>query len=84
RRTTVRASKGDTVTSLARRHRLNAASVADWNDVKVNAAFKAGQQVVLYMPVRTGQPAKVAPAKKSAGNPAPARRGGKPSKVKRR
>ena len=84
RRTTVRASKGDTVTSLARRHRLNAASVADWNDVKVNAAFKTGQQVVLYLPVRTGQKAKASPARKSTGKSAPARRGGKPSKVKRR
>ncbi|MDY0107950.1 MAG: LysM peptidoglycan-binding domain-containing protein, partial [Giesbergeria sp.] len=84
RRTTVRASKGDTVASLARRHRLSAASIADWNDVKANAAFKAGQQVVLYLPVRAGPKARAASAKKSAGKPARAPRGGKPSKVKRR
>ncbi len=84
RRTVVRASKGDTVASLARRHRLSAASVAGWNDVKVNDAFKAGQQVVLYLPVRQGPKARAASAKKGTDTRAPARRGGKPSKVKRR
>ncbi|MCZ2103502.1 MAG: transglycosylase SLT domain-containing protein [Burkholderiales bacterium] len=52
RRTTVRARKGDTVASLARRHRVTAAQLAQWNDVKANAAFKAGQDVVLYLAVR--------------------------------
>ena len=40
RRTTVRARKNDSVASIARRYRLSAASVADWNDVKTSAAFK--------------------------------------------
>ena len=46
--------------------------------------LQTGQQVVLYLPVRTGQKAKASPARKSTGKSAPARRGGKPSKVKRR
>lgn len=51
RRTTVRAGKRDSVMRLAQRYNLSAASIADWNDIKVNAAFKAGQQIVLYLPV---------------------------------
>ena len=85
RRTSVRARKGETVASLARRYKLSAASVADWNDVRANAAFKAGQQVVVYLPVRQAQ--SQARGGRSAGNKraaAPARRGGTPSKVKRR
>ena len=85
RRTSVRARKGETVASLARRYKLSAASVADWNDVRANAAFKAGQQVVVYLPVRQAQPQ--ARGGRSAGNKraaALARRGGTPSKVKRR
>ncbi len=53
RRTTVKAGKRDTVRSIARRYRLSAAQVADWNDVGVSAAFKPGQRVVVYLPVRS-------------------------------
>jgi membrane-bound lytic murein transglycosylase D len=52
RRTTVRAGKRDTVAGIARRYKLNPADVASWNDVAASAAFKAGQQVVLFLPVR--------------------------------
>lgn len=56
RRTTVRAGKRDSVASMAKRYRLSATSVAGWNDTKTGAAFKAGQSVVLYLPlqVKTG------------------------------
>ena len=78
----MRAGKGDTVASIARRYKLAAASVADWNDVRLNAAFKAGQQVVVYLPVRPAQ----ARSGKSTGKRATAhaRKGGTPSKTKRR
>ncbi|MDF1485320.1 transglycosylase SLT domain-containing protein [Ramlibacter sp. H39-3-26] len=56
RRTTVKAGKRDTVASIARRYKLNPASVADWNNVKPGAAFKAGQQVVVYLPVKVHAP----------------------------
>ncbi len=52
RRTSVRAGKGDTVGSIARRYKLAPAMVADWNDVRPNAAFKAGEKVVVYLPVK--------------------------------
>jgi len=53
RKSTVKAGKRDTVASIARRYRLNVAEVAQWNDVGTSAAFKAGQTVVVYLPVRT-------------------------------
>lgn len=87
RRTTVRASKGDTVASLARRHRVSPANLADWNDVKTSAAFKAGQQVVLYLPVRASGAAssKAAGGRSAAsGKGTPAKRSSRPAKAKRR
>ncbi len=53
RRTTVKAGKRDTVTSVAKRYKVGAAQVAQWNKVSANATFKPGQQVVLYVPVST-------------------------------
>ena len=88
RRTTVRAGKGETVASIARRYKLAAANVADWNDVRANAAFKVGQQVVVYLPLRQANAnASRTASRSTAANKqpaAPARKGGKPSKVKRR
>jgi len=88
RRTTVRAGKRDTVRSIAQRYRVSADHVAAWNDVKANAAFKAGQQIVMFLPVRLGQGTK---ADRSAGRKAtpkaaastPTRKGGKPARKRR-
>jgi membrane-bound lytic murein transglycosylase D len=55
RRTTVRAAKGDTVASLARRHNVAASSVAEWNRTAVSAAFRPGQSVTLYVAARASQ-----------------------------
>lgn len=52
RRSTVKARKGETVASIARRYGLSAASVAGWNNVKATAAFKLGQRVVVFLPVK--------------------------------
>nr|WP_315184253.1 transglycosylase SLT domain-containing protein [uncultured Albidiferax sp.] len=56
RKAAVKAGKRDTVASIAKRYRVSASDVADWNDLKLNAGFKAGQQVVLYLPVRMSAP----------------------------
>ena len=53
RRTTVKAGKRDTVASIARRYRLNVAQVGEWNNLGTSAAFAAGQQVVLFLPVKS-------------------------------
>ena len=86
RRATVRAGKRDTVRSIAKRYRVSADNVADWNDVKASAAFKAGQQVVVYLPVRMGKgPSASRSTSRMAGEkaPAPTRKGGKPSRKRR-
>jgi membrane-bound lytic murein transglycosylase D len=51
KRVLVRAGKKDTVSSMARKHRVNADQLAQWNNVGISAGFKAGQQVIIYVPV---------------------------------
>ncbi len=74
RKTTVRAGKkGETVASVAKRYRLDAAQVARWNGVAPNATFKPGQAVVLML--TSTQPKVVKPASRPAakkGRRAPA------------
>ena len=53
RRTTIKARKGETVASLAKRYGLSAVNVAEWNSTGVGTAFHAGQQVVLFLPVKS-------------------------------
>lgn len=68
RRTVVKARKNESVASIAKRYGLNAAQVADWNNVGAAAAFKMGQQVVVYLPVRAA--AKAGPRHVQRGRPA--------------
>ncbi|MDR3368063.1 transglycosylase SLT domain-containing protein [Rhodoferax sp.] len=69
RKTMVKAGKKDGVVSLARRYRLNASDVAGWNNVSTSAAFKVGQKVVVYLPVRAQAPHNTARvAKRSNSN----------------
>ena len=91
RRTTVKAGRNDSVASIARRYKLSAASVADWNDVSTSHAFKRGYSVVVYLPVRAASKARVGSGAKtsaSAGSKSTKTvstqaRGGTPSKKKR-
>jgi membrane-bound lytic murein transglycosylase D len=53
RRTLVKAGKHDSVATIARRYRLSATQVAEWNQTSAAAAFKPGQRVVLFLPVRS-------------------------------
>lgn len=55
RRRTVKARKGETVATVARRYGLRASSVAEWNKVSSNAAFKLGHRVVVYLAVKAPQ-----------------------------
>jgi membrane-bound lytic murein transglycosylase D len=55
RRTTVKAGKHDTVASIATRYKLSPAQVAEWNEVGTSATFRAGQQIVLHLPVRVAR-----------------------------
>ena len=91
RRTTVKAQKRDTLASLARRHRVSVANLADWNNLKVGAALKAGQSLVVFVPLRgtsvtpsRSSASKVAVAARSKAPVQTSRKGGTPSKVKKR
>jgi membrane-bound lytic murein transglycosylase D len=48
-RKTVRAAKGDSVASIAKRYATTPSNVAQWNKVAANASFKAGQNVVVFV-----------------------------------
>ena len=61
KRSAVKAVKGETVASLAKRYRVSPAAIAEWNKVSASATFKAGQTVVLYLPARAEQRKKTAP-----------------------
>jgi membrane-bound lytic murein transglycosylase D len=50
RRVVLRAGKkGDSVAAVARRYKLSAAQVAQWNGVGTGARFKAGQSIVVHL-----------------------------------
>jgi len=53
RRTTVKARKGESVATIARRYGLSPSSVAEWNNVGLSAAFKPGRQVVVFLPIKS-------------------------------
>jgi len=53
RRMVVKAGRRDSVASMARRYKVSAAQVAEWNHLAASAALKPGQQVVLNLPVRS-------------------------------
>lgn len=65
RRTTVRARKGESVTSIASRYNVAESSVASWNNVNIQTAFKRGQQIVLHLPITARGLAKNAVGKPS-------------------
>ncbi len=72
RRTTVKAGKGENVASIARRYRVQADQVAQWNKVRATASFKPGQQVVVFLPMiqtRRASSSARAPARKTAARP---------------
>ena len=96
RRTMVKAGKKENTHSIAQRYRVSVADVANWNDISVGTAFKAGQQVVLYLPLRAskagtsgmgaGKLATSSGSRSSASSAkavTPSKRGGIPSKKKR-
>ena len=71
RRTVVKAGKRESVASIAKRYRQTPASVAEWNKVSASAAFKAGQQVVVFLPVQPRAMAKAKTATRVVAKAAP-------------
>jgi membrane-bound lytic murein transglycosylase D len=69
RKVAFKAGKKDSVASVAKRYRVSVEQVAQWNQVGASAAFKAGQTVVVYQPVK--KQSKPAVRVAAAGKPAP-------------
>ena len=63
RRVLLKAGKADTVASIARRYRVGAAQVAEWNAVTTIARFKPGANIVVYQPARRVNTTRVAKAR---------------------
>ena len=51
-KTQIKAGKGETVASVAKRYKISPNIVAEWNKTTAGASFKPGQQVVLFLPAR--------------------------------
>lgn len=65
RRVVLRARKGETVASIAKRYQLEKSIVAQWNRVETSERFKRGQEIVVFLPNRV-----TLASAKSAGRPA--------------
>jgi len=75
RKLVLKASGRETVASVAARYKLSAASVAEWNSVSAQAGFRAGQTIVVHLPIEPGQlkaqaKAKAQPKAQAKGKPA--------------
>lgn len=69
RRVLVRATKRDTVASLAKRYKLAVADVAQWNRISTSARFARGQKVVVYLPQGTAATRLAAKSVRKAASP---------------
>ena len=66
RRSNVKARKGETVETIARRYGVSPASVAEWNSVGASSVFKLGQQVTLFLPLKSRTASSAAGPRSSA------------------
>jgi membrane-bound lytic murein transglycosylase D len=55
RKVTLRAGKRDSVDSIAKRYRVSATQVAQWNDVGTAATFAPGKTIVVYVAGKSHQ-----------------------------
>ena len=66
KRMTLKAGKRDSVASIAKRYRVRAQQVAQWNKVSAGSSFKRGQTIVVYVN-KSNKPASSALAAKRSG-----------------
>ncbi len=67
RRMSFKAGKRDTVASIARRYRVSAQQVAQWNRTSASATFQRGQSIVVFVPAKAaGNSRAVASASRNA------------------
>jgi len=77
-RKSIRAGKSDTVASVAKRYKVSAANLAQWNKVPANAKFKPGQALVIFVNVPAGSAGKPSSKPKAAALSAPKSKHKKP------
>jgi len=71
RKVVVSAKKKDSVKTLAKRYRVNADQVAQWNrGVSTSSTLKAGQKIVLYLPAKAPRKAGKSSARKKTSKSA--------------
>jgi membrane-bound lytic murein transglycosylase D len=73
RRVSLKAGKRDSVASVARRYKVSPALVAQWNKVGVNASFKPGQAIAVFLPASSRATVQTAARAKPAARVAAAR-----------
>ena len=52
RKVAIKARKGDTVVALAKRYRVTASQIAQWNRIDDGTRFKKAQSLVIWQPVK--------------------------------
>jgi membrane-bound lytic murein transglycosylase D len=55
RRATVKVGAKDTLTSIAKRHRVSVAQLREWNQLDAKAKLKSGESLVLFLPNVSGR-----------------------------
>ena len=66
RKMSLRAGKRDSVESVAKKYRVSAAHVAEWNSVGAKAGFAPGQTIVVYVAQKSGKGGVAAPSTRTA------------------
>ncbi len=69
RKVSLKAGRKDSVATVAKRYRVSAAQVAQWNDVSASASFRPGQSITVYVAGKAARGTKVAKAKSSTHKP---------------
>ena len=54
RKVSLKAGRNDSVASVARRYRVSASQVGQWNGIGAGASFKAGQSIVVFVAGKAG------------------------------
>ncbi|MEO8806833.1 MAG: transglycosylase SLT domain-containing protein [Burkholderiaceae bacterium] len=86
RKVSLRAGRKDSVASVAKRYRVSAAQVAQWNEVGTSASFRPGQSITVYVAGKAARGTKAAKAKGVTPKPthtaaAPRKAAGRPARA---
>ena len=75
RRMTLRAGKHETVAGVAKRYRVPAAQVAQWNHTTAHAKFKPGESIIVYVPQKAARSAKASAGSTKSSKSAATKKG---------